>query len=210
MKKFAFCFALVLLFTSSSFANITPADVNVVSNNVVLHTIVGGHGPFKVYMDGSYIFNTFCVEKSITFTPGDTYIASIDEKVYFAPGGEPSGSILNDAVKKLYAAYLNNSFTTSQHEELQNTIWNLQNFSVTVSDALFTSILADPVNFDYYGNSLNINGWQNVKVLNLWKSDGHGGLTDCQSQLIMVPAPGAIILCGLGTLITAKIRRRTL
>jgi len=148
-------------------------------------------------------FNTFCVEWDVPFSR-TTYWATVDEVIQY--GG--SGVAPTEQTKKLYAAYLNSggNFGGFTGNQFQSEIWYWErgeNFSVSGFSAqdhgIFTA-LTDP--------SL-VDGWTNVKALNLWENADKTG--DVQSQLIrvpVVPVPGAIVLGVAGTTVVGLLRRR--
>jgi len=140
-------------------------------------------------------FETFCVESSVPFTPGN-YAATIDDDILYAGGSTPV--TLNDNVKKVYAAFLNNELGGFTGNEIQESVWGAQGYSGHSLDAAIAGII---------GNASAIVGWDAVKVLNLWGPEGQ----DVQSQLVLVPVPGAALLGALGIGFAAtRLRRRRL
>ena len=184
--------------------------------------------------DGSDLdFQTFCVEsRSGTdelFWPGKTYWATVDNSVLYSP--DPLGTVyLTDDTKKLYAAYVNNYDYVGNgysYIDLQKAIWySLSEDDDNDKDNPYVKSLS----FDYDQLLIDIandtDGYQRVKVLNIWGPpagdsvtgpasqyvyDTNPELYDRQSQLVMtVPAPGAIILAGLGTSLVGYVRRRSM
>jgi len=192
----------------------------------------GEGGEFNAVIIGSGIadlppgsqFATFCLEKNEYITLGNSYYAKAN--TYADRGGVGGGPFdpLDPRTAWLYNEFLNQTLSgydfgtttgrRSSAEAFQHAIWYLEQEETTNDINKLTSSIKNAT--WSFVNQANASDWHqqgaigDVRILNLYQdAKGFRPAQDVLSRLDpTVPAPGAILLTGLGTALVGVVRRR--
>ncbi len=187
---------------------------------------------FKILEDGfagydaGTVMDTFCLEYHEVFYPGTSYYAvlgtaAVSGGMDWAGGVYGQGPLvsangsdpLDARTAFLYTRFLEGDSRLTNETKLQNAIHYIEaeflNPSVIgpKNDYVLLAEQAVAQGGEWYGMGLG-----NVRVMSLWKNfDGTAYSGHVQDQLVLinpVPAPGAVLMAGMGTLLVGWIRRR--
>jgi hypothetical protein len=222
MKKLIVISMILALAASVSLANPT------VTFNRVAGTYQGNGGEFnlKPNADLSYVLNgydskakfnggfqTFCLEYTEYIEIGKTYNAAISTKAMNGGVGT-AGDPISKGTAYLYLNFAKGNLAgydytvgngrNADAEKLQKTIWWLEGEqSDPGASNEFRQLVLSQFGTAAAAKADNVNLYP-VRALNL--TDRNGGLH--QDQLVLVPAPGAIVLSSLGAVIVGWLRTR--